>query len=148
MCATTQVLNDPRSTGSLVPEKEFKRARSYPLQSLPEVQNLQSWQTRSEEHAAALAKIPASLTDVWKDLDIESEGTWLPTVSRMISDVIRNQLYKEGFTDEDWELDRARSRRARKGYTYLDSQVVPFCPFCFGLLSKGSFYCLYGGFRK
>ncbi|CAE7683693.1 Snapc3, partial [Symbiodinium microadriaticum] len=112
-----KVLNDPRSTGSLVPEKEFKRARSYPLQSLPEVQNLQSWQTRSEEHAAALAKIPASLTDVWKDLDIESEGTWLPTVSRMISDVIRNQLYKEGFTDEDWELDRARSRRARKGYT-------------------------------
>ncbi|CAE7488782.1 Snapc3 [Symbiodinium necroappetens] len=113
-----KVLNDPRSTGSLVPEKEFKRARSYPLQSLPEVQNLQSWQTRSEERAAALAKIPASLTDVWKDLDIESEGTWLPTVSRMISDVIRNQLYKEGFTDEDWELDRARSRRARKGYTF------------------------------
>ena len=102
---TTQVLNDPHSTGSLVPEKEFKRARSYPLQSMPGVQNLESWQMRCEERTAALAKIPASLSDVWKDLDIGSEGTWLPTASRMISDVIRSQLYKEGFTDEDWELD-------------------------------------------
>ena len=105
------VLNDPTANRKEAADKLFaQNARTYPLRAVPRVQDLEEWQGQCQDLMTTLSKAPETLTLMWDDLDIDTSGTWHPTVLQMVDDAIRERLLEEGFTAEDWELDQQRSR--------------------------------------